>query len=246
MFNPTDRDQLRARLVETARADPRIASAAATGSAAVGAEDRWSDIDLAFGLAAGTDQDAVIADWTAAMYSEHGAVDHLDVPFRRTVYRVFLLASTLQVDLAFAPDGEFGPTAPTFRLIFGTAAEQSPSSPPDPSTLIGMGWLYALHARSSIERGRAWQAEYMISGTRDHVLALACLRHGLPASQGRGMDRLPPDVLGLVAEALVRSLDRAELTRAFRAAVAVLVAEARSADADRADRLAGVLAALSG
>jgi hypothetical protein len=26
-----------------------------------------------------------------------------------------------------------------------------------------MGWLYALHARSSIARGRVWQAEYMIS-----------------------------------------------------------------------------------
>src|SRR5262249_2399948 len=58
--------------------------------------------------------------------------------------------------------------------------------------LIGMGWLYALHARSSIERGRAWQAEDMISGLRDQVLAPACLRPGVPAVGGRRLDRLPP------------------------------------------------------
>ena len=34
----------------------------------------------------------------------------------------------------------------------------------------------------------------MISGVRDQVLALACLRHGEAAVQGRGIDRLPPGV----------------------------------------------------
>jgi hypothetical protein len=44
----------------------------------------------------------------------------------------------------------------------------------------------------------------MISGVRGHVLALACLRHGLPAVQGRGMDRLPPGAIAAIAGALVR------------------------------------------
>jgi hypothetical protein len=48
----------------------------------------------------------------------------------------------------------------------------------------------------------------MVSGVRDHVLALACLRHGLPAAQGRGMDGLPPAVTAIIAGALVRSLER--------------------------------------
>ncbi|HEY3186845.1 MAG TPA: hypothetical protein VGJ70_05195 [Solirubrobacteraceae bacterium] len=49
-----------------------------------------------------------------------------------------------------------------------------------------MAWLYGLHARTSIVRGTLWQAEYMVSAARDHVLALAALRHGLPTAYGRG------------------------------------------------------------
>jgi hypothetical protein len=54
--------------------------------------------------------------------------------------------------------------------------------------LIGWAWLYGLHARSSIARARPWRAAYMISGMRDQLLALASLRHGLPAREARGSD----------------------------------------------------------
>jgi hypothetical protein len=246
MFTPEDRERLREVLVSAARADERITDAALTGSAALGAEDRWSDIDLALGLAADADLGEVMADWTQVMYRDHGAVDHLDIAPRATVYRVFLLASTLQVDLAFSPAAEFGAIAPTFRLIFGTPAERPQSPPPGAAELVGMGWVYALHARSSIARGRAWQAEYMISGVRDHVLALACLRHGVPAVQGRGMDRLPPEVTAGFAGALVRSLDISELARAFRVATEALLAEAGQVDAGLAGRLSGTLRELAG
>jgi hypothetical protein len=53
--------------VSAAYADPRITGAAATGSAVVGREDRWSDIDLAWCLAAEVD----LAFWPAA---EFGAI----------------------------------------------------------------------------------------------------------------------------------------------------------------------------
>ena len=245
MFTPEDRQRLRDELVSAARADERIAGAALTGSAALGAEDRWSDIDLALGLAPDADLGQVIADWTQVMYRQHGAVHHLDIAPRATVYRVFLLASTLQVDLAFSAAAEFGAIAPTFRLIFGTPAQQAPSPAPGAAELVGLGWLYALHARSSIARGRVWQAEYMISGVRDHVLALACLRHGVPTAQARGMDRLPPAATAAVAGALVRSLDIGELVRAFRVAAEALLAEAGQVDAGLADRLAATLRELA-
>jgi hypothetical protein len=93
--------------------------------------------------------------------------------------------------------------------------------------------------------GRVWQAEYMISGVRDHVLALACLRHGGPAAQGRGMDCLPPAATPAVAGALVRSLDISELARAFRVATEALLAEAGQVDAGLADRLAATLRELA-
>jgi hypothetical protein len=245
MFTPEERTQLRDALIAAARADPRITGAALTGSAAVGAEDRWSDIDLALGVADGADSGRVIADWTDRMYQGCGAVHHLDVHRGDILFRVFLLASTLQVDLAFWPAAEFGAVGPTFRLLFGTANPPRVLSPPDDAALIGMGWLYALHARSSIARGRAWQAEYMISGMRDQVLALACLRHGVPAVEGRGIDALPPQATAAVAAGLVRSLDAAELRRAFGVVTDALIAEIGRADADLADRLSAPLKELT-
>lgn len=241
MFDSDERGRLRDALVTAARADRRITAAAVTGSGALDAEDRWSDIDLVFGVAAGADLDEVRADWTDLMYRQHQAVHHLELAFGSTVFRVFVLASTLQVDLAFAPAAEFGAIAPTFRLLFGTAVQRTPLPEPEPARLVGMGWLYALHARSSIARGRLWQAEYMVSGLRDQVLALACRRHGLPATEGRGVDGLPPEVTGAAAGALVRSPDAGELARAFRSATELLLVEIGLVDADLAGRLAGVL-----
>lgn len=239
MYTVEERERLREKLVATARADSRISGAALTGSAAVGAGDRWSDLDLAFGISDPAGLRDVLADWTKVMYSDHGALHHVDVHFGAATYRVFLLASTLQVDLAFFPAEEFGAIQPTFRLLFGTSVERPHTSPSSAAQLIGLGWLYSLHARSSIERGRLWQAEYMVSGVRDHTLSLAALRHGLPVDQGRGMDRLPHEVTAPLEAALVRAVDRDELRRAFRAATAGLLVEIEHADHE----LAGLLSA---
>lgn len=246
MHTPEERDKLRETLISEARADERITSAALTGSAARDAEDPWSDIDLAFGLAADADITQTIADWTERMYSDHASVTHMDVVRGATVYRVFLIASTLQVDIAFSPAAEFGAIAPTFRLIFGTAEEQPSAVGPDAPTLIGLAWLYALHARSSIARGRVWQAEYMISGVRDHVMSLACLRHGLPPTQGHGMDNLPAELTATMTGALVSSLGISELVRAFRVVTDALIVEISHVDPALCDRLVKPLRELAG
>ncbi len=231
MYTPEERERVRSELIAAARLDGRITGAALTGSASVGKEDRWSDIDLAFGLGDDADTAAVLADWTKGMYSQHGAVHHSDVRSGAWVYRVFLLANSLQVDLAFAPKGEFGARAPTFRLLFGVAAGLPHVSPPAAEHLIGLAWLYALHVRSSLARGKLWQAEFMISAVRDHVLALACLRHGVPTVEGRGMDQLPGTVTHPLRGALVRSLEPEELTRAFGVSIQCLIAEVRQSHA---------------
>lgn len=235
MFTPTERQHIRDSLVADAQADTRITAAALTGSASVDREDRWSDIDLAFRVA--TDLEQVVADWTTRMYDEHSAVHHLDVHRGQILYRVFLLESTLQVDLSFWPAAEFGATAPTFRLLFGEANDRSPAPQPDPLELIGMGWLYALRSRSSIERGRVWQAEYMLNNMRANALALTCLRYGVPAVQGRGLDDLPPQVATGFTSTLVTGLELPELRRAFAATTAALLTETELIDAELANRL---------
>lgn len=244
LFTPDERERLRSTLVAQARSDHRIRAAAHTGSAAVGREDRWSDIDLALCVADDADIPTVVDDWTDRMYREHGAVAQLDVRRGTTLFRVFLLENTLQVDLAFWSSAEFGAIGPTFRLAFGTANERPFPPPPAPAELIGMAWLYALHVRSSLARGRLWQAEYMLSGMRDHVLALACVRHGLPAREARGVDDLPGDVTLSIAPTLVSRLEPDTIGRAFTATIAAMLDETRLVDAGLASRLAGPLNAL--
>ena len=239
MFTPTERARLRDVLVAAARADERVTGAALTGSAAARREDRWSDIDLA--LCVGSDVDAVVADWTEAMYRDHAAVHHVDVYRGSTLFRVFLRADTLQVDVAFWPAEEFGATGPAFELLFGTAVDRPLPEPPTAGALAGTAWLYALHARSSLARGRLWQAEYMVSGMREQVLALACLRHGLPTAQGRGIDDLPASVTTPITRALVTSLDADTVRRAFAATTELLLTELDPTDPALASRLAPTL-----
>ena len=245
MFTPEERARLRSELLKYAAGDGRISGAALTGSAAAGCEDRWSDIDLAFGVSDVLEMSKVISDWTTHMYDIHGAVHHLDIKSGAWIYRVFLLRSTLQVDLAFVPATEFRALAPTFRLVSGTASEPQPVPPPLPADIIGLGWLYALHARSSIARRRLWQAEYMISGVRDNALALASIRYGLPAVHGRGIDQLPGEVTAQFERSLVRELSIAELSRAFQVAVAGLLSEIQRVDEELAGRLEETLRHLS-
>ena len=228
---------MRSQLLGLAEEDPRITGAAVTGSAAEGREDRWSDIDLFFGVADQVELDEVVADWSGYVHGELGALHHFDLKVPAATYRAFLLPSCLEVDLGFTPAIRFGPVGPHFRAIFGTAAPTSPAPLPDPGHLIGLAWHHVLHARSSIERDKPWQAEYWISGIRDQTLALACLRLGKPAHYAKGADALPAAVTGRLEDALVRSLELEELRRALRVAATRLLLELVATDAVQARRL---------
>lgn len=187
----------------------------------------------------------VLRDFTARMRTEHAAVDTVDVTAGAWIYRVFLLANTLQVDLAFAPAVEFGARAPTFRLVHGAAADLPLPAPPAPAFFIAMAWLYALHVRSSIARGKLWQAHSMLSSMREQVVSLACLRRGLPYREGRGADELPADVKTRLDATLARWTEADELHRAFVALIDLLLDETRLADGELATRIAGTVRALA-
>ena len=244
IFTPEEREQLRSKLVLAAEADSRIIAAAHTGSGAAGTVDKWSDIDLALSLAPDATSEEVLASRTKVMYDQNGAVAHHDVRFGTTLFRVFLLRNTLQVDVAFWPSTDFRAIGPNFKLIFGAANDPRAVPNPDPKELIGMAWLYALHVRTSIARTRLWEAEFMLRGMRDQVLALACLRHGLKVYQGRGIDDLPLQVRTAFAECLVRSIDSAELQRANAASLKTLCNEIKFADAELWNSLEGPLRVL--
>ncbi len=237
VFTSQKREQIRGELVAAAKADSRIGGAAHLGSAALGLEDRWSDIDLALCLTPDAELNQVLVDWTTRLYRDHAAVATYDVRRGDILYRVFLLDNTLQVDLSFWPATALRAIGPKFSLIFGVAGESIPAAVPDAKDLIGMAWLYGLHVRSRIARSRPLQAEHMLSGMRDHVLALMCKRHDAASVQGRGLDDLPEQQRLRAAECLVRSLEPVELKRAFRVTVGALLEEVRCVDSGLATKL---------
>lgn len=175
------------------------------------------------------------------MYQTHGATAHFDIWSGPTLFRVFLLRSSLQVDLSFWPSQSFAEAGGPFRLIFGQANEPAAAPVTDLESVVGMGWLYALHARSSIARGRSLQALYMINAMRDQVIHLACLRHELPPHQGRGVDDLPASITRVLADTVPQGLDHAELRRSFAGVTAALLVEVHHIDAGYASRLTAPL-----
>jgi hypothetical protein len=245
VFTPSRRDDVRRQLFELASRDPQIPAAANTGSYAVDASDEFSDIDLA--LAITGDLSAALARWTSLLYRDFGAVHHWDLPVGATVYRVFLLSDGLELDIAFVPAADFGPRGPKWRLVFGVPEVTEHRPNPGASDadryreLVGLAWHHVLHVRACIARAKYWEAEWLIAGIREQVLALSCLRLGYPNSYARGVDQLPAALSDPLRDSLVRTLEPDELRRALRVVVAALLAEVDRTDPELAGSLGPIL-----
>jgi hypothetical protein len=258
VFTVAQRDALREHLLQLAEEDERVVAGAAVGSLAVdGGGDRFSDLDLTFGIADHVSVAEVLDDWTHKLIDERAAVQLADLERGPTIYRVFLLPEALQFDLSMTPAAQFRPAGPRFRLLFGETAtgdSEVPARPvvgnlfiPTPSVahdVFGWGVIYALHARACIERGRVWQAEHYVGAVRDHGLSLACLRQGLPAVQARGYDDLSADTLARFDDAHVSTVEPAALRAALVASVRALMREGAEARLPHADDVAHRLAEL--
>ena len=255
MFTVEQRDALREHLLRLAEEDERVVAGAAVGSLAVGGGDRFSDLDLTFGIADHVPVADVLDDWKRTLIDDLAAVHLADLQRGPTTYSVFLLPDALQFDLSMAPAAQFRPAGPRFQLLFGeTAAGEAEvptppvagelfiPTPPVANDLFGWGVIYALHARACIERGRVWQAEHYVGAVRDHALSLACLCQGLPLVQARGYDELSADTLARFGDAHVGELEPDALRRALAVSVLALMragAEARLPHAETvAQRLA--------
>ena len=103
MFTVEQRAALRDRLLWLAAEDERVVAGAAVGSLAVDAGDRFSDLDLTFGIADPVPIAEVLDDWTRTLVGEQGAVCLTDLVVGPTTYRVFLLPEALQFDLSMTP-----------------------------------------------------------------------------------------------------------------------------------------------
>ena len=223
-----------------------MVAGAAVGSLAVDGGDRFSDLDLTFGIADHVPVADVLNDWTRTLIDELDAVHLADLERGPTTYRVFLLPDALQFDLSMTPAAQFRPAGPRFRLLFGgtAAGESEVSTPPVAGDLFGWGVIYALHARACIERGRVWQAEHYVGAVRDHALSLACLLQGLPPVQARGYDALSAETLARFEAAHVVAIEPGALRTALAASVLALMRTGAEARLPHADTVAQRLAEL--
>ena len=255
MFTVAHRDAFVERMLAQARSDGRVVAGAVVGSLAVDTADRFSDVDLTFGIADDVPVSGVLGDWTRSLTDELDAVPLVDLERGPTIYRVFLLPDALQFDLSMTPAAAFRPAGPRFSLVFGatTPGSSEPTAavgglfiptPPVVSDVFGWGVIYALHARACVERGRVWQAEHYVGAVRDHALSLACLNLGVTPTQARGYDDLPIEVLARSAEAHVGSLEPGALRAALAASVEALHREGREAALPHAEVVAERLAEL--
>ena len=242
MFSIEQRDALRERVLGLAEEDERVVAGAAVGSLAVDDGDRFSDVDLTFGIADHVRVADVLDDWTRTLATSWTRCALADLERGPTTYRVFLLPDALQLDLSMTPAAQFRPAGPRFRLLFGeTAADESEhatppvpgdlfiATPPVAADIFGWGVIYAIHARACIERGRLWQAEHYVGAVRDHALSLACLREGLTAVQARGYDDLSAETLARLMEAHVGAVEPGALRTALAASVLALMREGAEA-----------------
>ena len=257
MFTVEERDALRERVLRHAKEDDRIVAGAVVGSLAVDQGDRFSDLDLTFGIADRTPIVDVLDDWTRTLVDELDAVHLVDLVRDPTIYRVYVLPDALQFDLSMTHAAHFRPAGPRFQLLFGEtaaadaetrkSAEPGVISLPTPAVakdLFGWGVIYALHARACIERERPWQAEHYAGAVRDHALTLACLHQGLPVTQARGYDDLSPRTRARFDDTHVGALDSEVLRKALVASVRALMQGGADAGLPHAGTVARRLADL--
>ena len=222
MFTIEQRDNVRDRVLEMARTDPRVTGGALTGSMAIGAEDEWSDIDVTFGVADGTNLEAVLDDWTGYLSQEFGALHYWDLPSGPSIYRVLLLPNGLEIDASVTPEQEFGARGPRFRPLFGNAPKpeikpQAPGRPPLEAARypIGLdGTTYCTRGlpsnATSLGGPNTGSVGFEMKRSRSHASASERRR-----PTGAGLIASPAAVTEPLTETLVRSLDEPELRRAL-------------------------------
>jgi hypothetical protein len=255
MFTVEQRDTLCQRVLGLGEHDERVVAGAVVGSLAFDEGDRFSDLDLTFGLADRVEVATVLGDWTRTLGDKFEAVPLVDLERGPITYRVFLLPEALQLDLSMSPAAQFRPAGPRFRLVFGETAADGPeastrpvvgdlfiATPSIPEDVFGWGVIYALHARACIERGRMWQAEHYVGAVRDHALAIACLREGLGAAQARSYDDLSAESLARFDRTHVGALESRTLRAALAASVLALMHEGAEARVPHAGVVAERLA----
>ena len=228
MFSVGQRIRIQERVLELAAADPRIVAGAVVGSLALGEGDRWSDLDLAFGVADGVLRSARVGGLDAHVCRRV----RRRAPVRSAQRRFHLPGLSAAWLPAVRPVVYAGSAVrrhvdPKFRLLFGSTVEETHfANRPRRMSCSAMPCTMRCapaSASNAADSGRpnTGSAARAIMRSAWRAAAAACR----PCTAG-ALTTLPPDVRSAFMGALVTSLERAELLRALGAVIAGLLAEA--------------------
>lgn len=246
MFSVEQRDAATEALLAFARSDSEIAGAAFVGSSATGNQDAWSDIDLMLQLSTTADEASVIDRWTEHLYSNFDVVHHLNVRAGNGIlYRVFLTAESLQMDISFWPHEEFRAKGDRFHLIYGSPTSPTQPAEPDLDAIVGQAWLFAIHIRSALARNTPWYAASLLDTMRIRILELASVRHGLNPHQRREADQLPTEYLTRLESTYPSSIAIPDIRTAFVTLMDIFRNEIELIDRDLEKRLSPALMAIT-
>ncbi len=120
----------------------------------------------------------VLEDWTRDLVSRFDAVHLFDLAADPAVYRVFMMADHLQLDVSVAPASSFEPTSPRFKPLFGEANEPETAKPPSRDDALGWAVLWAFRRMHRAENW--WHAEYSITQLRYHGMGLRAYVRACP------------------------------------------------------------------
>ena len=190
MFTVEQRDALRERVLRLAHEAERVVAGAVVGSHAVDGGDRFSDLDLTYGVAEQARVADVLADWTHTLIDELAAVQLAELERGPITYRVFLLPDLLQLDLSMAPAASFRLAGPRSGFCSAKRRQAGPRVPRRPrqgtSSFPRRPWQRTSSGGAqSTQPMRARASSAGESGRRSITSApCATTRSRLPASAG--------------------------------------------------------------
>lgn len=256
LFTPKYRQRVLERLIAHFQSDARIAGVLIVGSAAVGFDDGYSDIDLCVVVANEAERSAVFKDWGKRLHNLFFVLHHLDVvKGEKGLLHVFLLEGFLEVDLGFESLETLTARRTRWRVAYdhsGTLEEllrtSWEKSQKNRNHLIrnqyknrlDAVWHYIMHAVVAVQRNLPWKAIAEIEELRRQVIELRGLRENLETKRYRYVDRLSPEFLKTLHQTFVSpQSSSADIMTAVRHLSHCFFEEARALDATLSIEYAG-------
>jgi len=240
LFSPSERQDILHRLLDAIQSDDRVAGVVLVGSAPVGFEDEYSDIDLSVVVEHGHDVAPVFRWWQDHMKDIIPVVHSFETEYApNNLLCGFLLDNFLEVDIGFLCLQNLVARRERWKVAFDRtgkiegimhttwANRTSPDIRGLYLHLFDSIWHYIMHSAVCTERGQHLRALHYLEELRNRIVEVAGLHLGLETRNFRQADQLPPSLRSALEVTLVSKPERTEILRALKSATTLFFSEAQ-------------------